>query len=236
MSHLVSKSNYVRLQDHNGANITDLPVSHSALTELGSALNSNKMDVNLTNASVAVTNSVLDSMAVENTDQLKVSLQNASVAVTNAVIDAMAVENTDQLKVSVKNASLAVTNSNLDGLAFLNTDELKVNVANSITTSPTTPVQASAWSAVSVSSGNNSASADLQYVSNCSAIVNVSDTSSFKIQYSNNDSNWYDSPHSISLTGASTGSMDFKCGARYARLSCTSGTSITTTALICGKQ
>lgn len=132
-------------------------------------------------------------------------------------------------------ASVAVTNSHLTALGGCVTGDNKVAISGSLVAQPAVATGA-AWSAATVSANDNSTAVDLQYVSQCTAMVNSSDASAFKLQVSQDNSAWFDMGQTLTFSASGTGCLNFVSGARYARLSCTSGTSLTVSAVIGGKE
>jgi hypothetical protein len=92
-----------------------------------------------------------------------------------------------------------------------------------------------AWSAASPTSDGVSTAIDCAYAPNISVFGASSATTTFTIQYSQNNSTFYDSTYSITVTNASNFGASYSgVGARYIRLK-TSAAQTTITVTIAGK-
>lgn len=135
-------------------------ITHSALTELGSAINSNKLDVNLTNASISVTGSVtstpsgtqavshnaltqldyaVDSLSQDTLKAYGTSTSRWGLYVHSPTFSKLGdAINSDMVDVNLKNSSVAITHDALTELGTaINSDKLDVNVTNTVPVSGT---------------------------------------------------------------------------------------------------
>lgn len=104
-----------------------VPISNLNLDNL-SFTDTDKLNVNVTNSSLAVTNSALSTMSFTGSE-LNVRFSNASLPVTNASLSAMTFTGSD-LNVKFSNTTLPVTNSALSTMSFTSTN-LNTNITNS---------------------------------------------------------------------------------------------------------
>lgn len=115
------------------------------------------------------------------------------------------------------------------------TDFLEINTDGSINVKPV-PIgtHGNAWNAATVSSGNNSAVIDCQYVRTISIFGNSSNNlNPMRVQASMDNTNWYTLTTFAISTGNFGTTIDF--GARYLRLQSGQGTNFTVTATVAGK-
>ena len=90
-----------------------------------------------------------------------------------------------------------------------------------------------AWNAASPLANGTSTSIDCEKQNNITIFGDVSASCQLKAQFSQNDSDWYDSSQSVWPSGAEDFEFSFTCAARYIRLHTDSA--ITITATIAGK-
>lgn len=94
-------------------------------------------------------------------------------------------------------------------------------------------VHANAWDNVAVGAGGTSTAIDCQYQGIISAFGHVSGATTITLQYSQDNSNFYDAGSSVTI-GAADFFIDVRTGARYMRLK--SSGAVTITATIAGKR
>lgn len=98
-------------------------------------------------------------------------------------------------------------------------------------------VEANAWSAAVTGAGGTSTALDTLGLGTCSAFGNSSGATTISVQFSQNNSTWYDATattgvggNSVVLAGAGNFAITFTSGARYVRLK--SSASVTATATL----
>ena len=94
---------------------------------------------------------------------------------------------------------------------------------------PAAGTHANAWSAAAVGAGGTSASLDTQSMGVVSAFGNASAATTITVQVSQNNTNWYDTPHTQALAASGDFAISATLGARYIRLKSSAAATITAT-------
>lgn len=94
---------------------------------------------------------------------------------------------------------------------------------------PALGAHANAWSAAAVAIAGTSTSLDASYASNIAIFGNTSAATTFTVQYSQDNTNWYDSDITLVVAGAGNFAKTFQSGARYLRLKSSAAATITAT-------
>ena len=90
-------------------------------------------------------------------------------------------------------------------------------------------VHANAWNAVSVAIGGTSTVLDAAFYATISVFGNASEATTIIVQFSQNNTNYFDSSNSTSLGGGGDFGFTFPAGSRYVRLKSTAAAIITAT-------
>ena len=90
------------------------------------------------------------------------------------------------------------------------------------------PAHANAWNAAAVTAGATSTAVDTGYGANCAIFGNVNGAATLTVQYSQDNTNYYDGP-AATVTQSSDFRIDAVVGARWIRLKNSATTTITAT-------
>lgn len=204
--YLQNKASYSRLLAGDGTEITDT---------------SGKLDVNI--ASGQVSQTTHDSFNC-----------NANLQVNDTDVGA-------GNKVPIEGTVSNTTHDSFNCNANLQINDTDVGTSNKVPVEGTfnpavVGTQANAFSSASPLSGGTSSSVDCQYVKRIS-VFGIESTASptITIQVSQNDTDWYDSHHSLYTTANVDFYAEFDIGARYIRLKVDANCS-SITATVAGKQ